>query len=298
MLQGRSLIILAVAILLGICAVIVANAYLGGVQQQQTQPDASKGMVKIAVAASPLDFGAPVTPEKVRFVDWPSWSVPEGAFRSVEQLFPAGKTHVVLRPMAANEPLLSSKLSGEGGRATLAALLRPEMRAFSVRVSDSSSVAGFVLPGDVVDVLITRSAAAQNAQQITDVLLQNVRVIAIDQDASDAKSDPRVGKTATLEVSQTDAQKLALAQQVGSLSLALKKAADDPRPMVETVATDDLRDRAYAGGFSSPGPAASIAAPLHRVRYGFVAPRRKPLTVEVVRGVTSKDYEVGRYVGY
>ena len=101
MLQGRSLIILAVAILLGICAVIVANAYLGGVQQQQTQPDASKGMVKIAVAASPLDFGAPVTPEKVRFVDWPSWSVPEGAFRSVEQLFPAGKTHVVLRPMAA-----------------------------------------------------------------------------------------------------------------------------------------------------------------------------------------------------
>ena len=302
MLQGRSLIILAVAILLGICAVIVANAYLGGVQQQQTQTDTSKGMVKIAVAASALEFGAPVTPEKVRFVDWPGWSVPEGSFRSVEQLFPAGKTHVVLRPMAANEPILSSKLSGEGGRATLAALLRPEMRAFSVRVSDSSSVAGFVLPGDVVDVLITRSAAAQaaaqNAQQITDVLLQNVRVIAIDQDASDAKSDPRVGKTATLEVSQTDAQKLALAQQVGSLSLALKKAADDPRPMVETVASDDLRDRAYAGGFSSPGPAASIAAPVHRVRYGFVTPRRKPLTVEVVRGVTSKDYEVGHYVGY
>jgi len=250
------------------------------------------------VAGSPLDFGAPVTPEKVRFVDWPSWSVPEGSFSSVEQLFPAGKSHVVLRPMAANEPILSSKLSGEGGRATLAALLRPEMRAFAVRVSDSSSVAGFVLPGDVVDVLITRTAGTENAQQITDVLLQNVRVIAIDQDASDAKSDPRVGKTATLEVSQTDAQKLALAQQVGSLSLALKKAADDPRPLVETVATDDLRDRAYAGGFSSPGPAASIAAPLHRVRYGFVAPRRKPLTVEVVRGVTSKDYEVGRYVGY
>ena len=298
MLQGRSLIILAVAILLGICAVIVANAYLGGVQQQQVQSDTSKGMVKIAVAASALDFGAPVTPEKVRFVDWPGWSVPQGSFNSVEQLFPAGKTHVVLRPMAANEPILSSKLSGEGGRATLAALLRPEMRAFAVRVSDSSSVAGFVLPGDVVDVLITRGAGSDNAQQITDVLLQNVRVVAIDQDASDDKSDPKVGKTATLEVSQTDAQKLALAQQVGSLSLALKKAADDPRPMVETVATDDLRDRAYAGGLSSPGPAPSIAAPLHRVRYGFISPRRKPLTVEVVRGVTSKDYEVGRYVGY
>ena len=298
MLQGRSLIILAVAVLLGICAVIIANSYLGGVQQQAQQADAGKGMVKIAVARSPLEFGTPVTPDKVRFVDWPSWSVPEGSFNSTEQLFPAGKTHVVLRPMAANEPILSSKLSGEGGRATLAALLRPDMRAFAVRVSDATGVAGFVLPGDVVDVLVTRSAGTDNAQQITDVLLQNIRVVAIDQDASDDKSDPKVGKTATLEVSQTDAQKLALAQQVGSLSLALKKAADDPRPMVETVATDDLRDRAYAGGFSSPGPAASIAAPLHRVRYGFVAPRRKPLTVEVVRGVTSKDYEVGRYVGY
>ena len=298
MLQGRSLIILAVAVLLGICAVIIANSYLGGVQQQAQQADAGKGMVKIAVARSPLEFGTPVTPDKVRFVDWPSWSVPEGSFNSTEQLFPAGKTHVVLRPMAANEPILSSKLSGEGGRATLAALLRPDMRAFAVRVSDATGVAGFVLPGDVVDVLVTRSAGTDNAQQITDVLLQNIRVVAIDQDASDDKSDPKVGKTATLEVSQTDAQKLALAQQVGSLSLALKKAADDPRPLVETVATDDLRDRAYAGGFSSPGPAASIAAPLHRVRYGFVAPRRKPLTVEVVRGVTSKDYEVGRYVGY
>jgi len=298
MLQGRSLIILTVAVLLGICAVIIANAYLGGVENRAVDQAAGKGMVRIAVANGPLDFGVPVTPDKVRFVDWPSWSVPDGSFNSTEQLFPAGKTHVVLRPMTANEPILSSKLSGEGGRATLAALLRPDMRAFAVRVSDATGVAGFALPGDVVDVLITRNVGGENAQQITDVLLQNVRVIAIDQDASDSKSDPRVGKTATLEVSQTDAQKLALAQQVGSLSLALKKAADDPRPMVETVATDDLRDRAYAGGLSSPGPAPSIAAPLHRVRYGFISPRRKPLTVEVVRGVTSKDYEVGRYVGY
>jgi pilus assembly protein CpaB len=298
MLQGRSLIILIVAVLLGICAVIIANAYLGGVENRAVDQAVGKGMVRIAVANGPLDFGAPVTPDKVRFVDWPSWSVPQGSFNSTEQLFPAGKTHVVLRPMAPNEPILTSKLSGEGGRATLAALLRPDMRAFAVRVSDATGVAGFALPGDVVDVLITRNVGGENAQQITDVLLQNVRVIAIDQDASDAKSDPRVGKTATLEVSQTDAQKLALAQQVGSLSLALKKAADDPRPIVETVATDDLRDRAYAGGLSSPGPAASIATPAHRVRYGFVAPRRKPLTVEVVRGVNSKDYEVGHYVGY
>jgi pilus assembly protein CpaB len=299
MLQGRSLVILAFAILFGICAVIVANAYLGGVENRKADETVGKGMVRIAVANAPLDFGQPVTPEKVRFVDWPSWSVPEGAFTSTEQLMPAGKQHVVLRPMAVNEPILASKLSGEGGRATLAALLRPDMRAYAVRVSEVSGVAGFVLPGDTVDVLITRQPADEAAQQITDVLLQNVRVIAIDQSAKDDKSDPMIGKTATLEVSQTDAQKLALAQQVGSLSLALKKTAEEVRPMVETVSTEDLRDGAYVGGYSARYATAPSAAatPVHRVRYGS-APRKKTMTVEVVRGVTSKDYEVGRYVGY
>lgn len=292
MFQGRSFIILAVAALLGICAVIVANSYMGGVQQKQ-EPS-NKGMVRIAVANASLDFGTPISSEKVRFVDWPSWSVPEGAFTSTEQLFPAGKTHVVLRPMAVNEPILASKLTGEGGRATLAAVLRPGMRAFAVRVSDASGVGGFALPGDVVDVLITRQPPGDNVPQITDVLLQNIRVIAIDQNAKDDKSDPIVGKTATLEVDQIQAQKLALAQQVGALSLALKKPDDEAKPLVETVGIDDLRDGAYAGSYSS----APAAAPIHRVRYGFTAPRRKPLTVEVVRGVASKDYEVGRYVGF
>ena len=301
MLQGRSLIILAFAILFGICAVIVANAYLGGVESRKAEEAVGKGMVRIAVANTPLEFGQPVTPEKIRFVDWPSWSVPEGAFTSTEQLMPAGKQHVVLRPMALNEPILASKLSGEGGRASLAALLRPDMRAYAVRVSETTGVAGFVLPGDTVDVLITRQPAGEGQQQITDILLQNVRIIAIDQMASDDKSDPMVGKNATLEVSQADAQKLALAQQVGSLSLALKKPAEEARPIVETVSTEDLRDRAYAGGYLSPGPSAATGAPapvVRRVRYGGAPRPKKTMTVEVVRGVNSKDYEVGRYVGF
>jgi len=299
MLQGRSLIILAFAILFGICAVIVANAYLGGVESQKAQEVQGKGMVRIAVANAALEFGQPVTSEKVRFVDWPSWSVPEGAFTSTAQLMPAGKQHVVLRAISVGEPILASKLSGEGGRATLAALLRPDMRAYAVRVSEVTGVAGFVLPGDTVDVLITRQPVGDGAQQITDVLLQNIRVIAIDQSAKDDSSDPMVGKTATLEVSQTDAQKLALAQQVGSLSLALKKPAEEVRPLVETVGTDDLRDGAYAGSYSSRSAPSVAAGPVHRVRYGFARPAaKKTTTIEVVRGVASKDYEVGRYVGF
>lgn len=297
MLQGRSLVILFIAVLLGVAAVVVANAYLGGIERQQEQR--SEGMVRIAVARVPLDFGATITPEKVRFIEWPSWSVPDGAYTSSAQLMPSGTTHVVLRPMGPNEPILASKLSGEGGRATLAAMLRPDMRAFAVRVSEVSGVAGFVLPGDVVDVLVTRQPTGDaSGDQITDILLQNIRVIAIDQDASDAKSDPRVGKTATLEVNQTDSQKLALAQQVGSLSLALKRPADGPRTMVETVGTEDLRDNAYAGGFTGPsatGPA--VYRRQQRLRI-TTASRAPSMTVEVVRGTESKSYEVGRYVGF
>jgi pilus assembly protein CpaB len=296
MLYGRSLIIFGIAVLLGLAAVLVANAYLGGVADREAKH--SGGMVKVAVARVPLDFGAAVTPEKVRYVDWPNWSVPEGTFTSDAQLLPMGKQRLVLRPMAVNEPILNSKLSGEGGRATIAAMLRPDMRAFAVRVSEVSGVAGFVLPGDVVDVLVTRTLTDSNSQQITDVLLQNVRVVAIDQDANDGKSDPRIGKTATLEVSQADAQKLALAQQIGSLSLALKKPSDQTSAAVRTVGTQDLRDGAHLSGpVAVASNNVSVPRVWRAVHRPSLAPVLRTITVEIVRGTTGKDYEVGHHVG-
>ena len=84
MLQGRSLIILIFAVIFGIAAVIVANSYLGGVESRKAAEVQNKGMVRIAVANAALEFGQPLTSEKVRFVDWPSWSVPEGAFTYAE----------------------------------------------------------------------------------------------------------------------------------------------------------------------------------------------------------------------
>lgn len=300
--RGQGLIILGVAILIGLAAVFLANSYLGRVQEQQTT--SAQGMVKVAVASVPLDFGTPITPDKVRLVDWPAGALPAGTFSSIPQLLPMNHTRVALRPMAANEPILRSKISGEGGRAAISAVLDPTKRAVAVRVGDVAGVAGFVLPGDVVDVLITRTPMVANgsSQQITDILLQKVRVIAIDQDASDSTDKPAIGKTATLEVAQVDAQKLALAQQVGQLSLALVNPASETSPTVETVSTDDLRDGAYVGGYSDgapryqPGPI-SYAPP--------TAPRMPPkppapnpdLTVMIVRGTKDSSYEVGRYVG-
>jgi len=299
--RGQGLIILGVAILVGLAAVFLANSYLGRVEQQQTTT--TQGMVKVAVASVPLDFGTPITPDKIRMVDWPANSLPEGTFSSVPQLLPMNHTRVALRPMAANEPILRSKISGEGGRAAISAVLDPTKRAVAVRLSDVAGVGGFVLPGDVVDVLVTRTPMNPNgnSQQITDILLQKVRVIAIDQDASDNTDKPAIGKTATLEVAQVDAQKLALAQQVGQLSLALVNPASETSPTVETVSTDDLRDGAYVGGYSDGAPRYQPPPLLSAPPTGPRAAPRKPanpdLTVMIVRGTKDSSYEVGRYVG-
>src|SRR3546814_2764527 len=98
----------------------------------------------------------PLRREQLRLVKWPGDAVPEGAFASIEALVGGEEERVVLRTLEVNEPVLENKISGFGGKASLAAILSPEMRAVTIRVNDVAGVAGFVLPGDRVDVLLTR----------------------------------------------------------------------------------------------------------------------------------------------
>lgn len=302
--RNQSIIMLAIAIVVGLAAVFLANTYLGRVEQAQTH--SVQGTRKVAVARVPIDFGTQITADKVRLIDWPADSIPAGAFHSIEQLLPMGKPRVALRPILTDEAILRPKLAGEGGRATISAVLKPDMRAAAVRVNEVAGVAGFVLPGDVVDVLITRTPTdlTGNSGQITDVLLQKVRVIAIDQDANDSADKPVIGKTATLEVSQLDSQKLALAQQVGTLSLVLRTMTGEPNPVVETVSVDDLRDGAFVGGYNRPQPAnfrTTDPAPARPRAARPVQPRAAAAPaseqVQVVRGTQDKSYEVRRYAG-
>jgi pilus assembly protein CpaB len=157
-----------------------------------------------------------------------------------------GNPRLALAPIAANEPILPQRISGPGGRATLSGVIRTGMRAATIRVDDVMGVAGFVLPGDFVDVLVTRDDGEDSSKKMrTDILLESVRVLAVDQTASGEKNDPVVAKAATIEVSPEQAQKLALAGQVGTLSLALR-GAEDPlssagAAAARTVRTADLR---------------------------------------------------------
>lgn len=315
--KRQTLIALGVAIILGLLAVFLANTYLTGRERQLAQ--SPQGMVRVAVASVPLNYGDDVTMEKVKFVSYPKASLPPGAFHTTAALLPEGKRRVALRPIQVNQPLLASDLSGEGQNASIAALLPDGMRATTVRINDVSGVAGFIKPNDTVDVLITRQALAgagtgsEDRGEVADVLLQNVRVIAMGQSASGGKGQARVTRSATLEVTPVDAQKLVLGQQLGSLSLVLRKPGDEQNiPRVETVSLNDLRYSYYSslppGKSAVPGP--SAAAPPPAVQQARIArlsqPRRAPpvqratapappstSTVSVTRGTETRDYEVG-----
>jgi pilus assembly protein CpaB len=134
--------------------------------------------------------------------------------------------------------MLASKMTGPGQRATLSAMLRDGLKAVTVRVNDVDGVGGFVLPGDHVDVSLTRQIDKGNAT--SEVVLQNVRVLAIDQTADERLEKPAVVKAVTLEVDVIGAQKMSLAASVGSLSLILRKAGEANNQYTRRITLSDL----------------------------------------------------------
>ena len=170
-------------------------------------------------------------------VEWPGKSLPAGAFAKIDDVLKGGK-RVALTAIEPNEPVLSTKITGPGQRATLSAMLRDGLKAATVRVNDIDGVGGFVLPGDHVDVALTRAVDKSNAS--TEVVLQNVRVLAIDQIADERIEKPSVVKAVTLEVDVVGAQKLSLAASVGTLTLMLRKAGEANNQYTRKITLTDL----------------------------------------------------------
>jgi pilus assembly protein CpaB len=302
----RNAIIAGIAVVLGLFAVIMANSWFSGVEEQQARAAEEQQLVRIAVANQDMEFGSPLTQDNVRLASWPANSVPQGAYSEadVQRLLAGG--NVAIRPITRGEPILLSRISE---RAVLSANLPPDMRAVTVPVDAVSGVAGFVTPGDVVDVLLTRQIPGDGASgddKMTNVILERVQVLAIDLRAGEANTEAALGKTATLQVTPPDAQKLVLATQVGRLSLALRNVEDPVGGTLgRIVSSRDLGGGLYIRGRPTAGAAPQqIAAVANRAanvapNATIAAQSRRPSgpTMLVVRGTASNVEEVQRH-GY
>jgi pilus assembly protein CpaB len=259
--RSSTIIMIAVAAVFGLLAVFVAQSWLNSqaearlksLEAQKTKPSATQTLV---VASKQLRFGNELSPSVLREMAWPTDALPQGAFKSIQDMLAQGK-RVVLTAIEANEPVLASKITGQGQRATLSAMISDGHKAMTIRVNDVDGVAGFVLPGDRVDVMLSRQI--DKGAAINDVVLKNTKVLAIDQLADERTDKPSVAKAVTLEVDIGGAQKLALAAQIGTLALALRKAGDSEPTASRPITLSDLMNSKTSSDPDDHGKFATIS---------------------------------------
>ncbi len=288
----RTIASFAIAILLGLVAVVMVRSYLGRATHDAGGAKAVAGGSPVVVAVQTIERGALLQPSLLKVVNYPADSVPAGAFTDLSQFTGSGPTaRIALRAIAANEPIQASKVSGPGGRSTLSGVVTTGMRAISLRSGDVAGVAGFVLPGDRVDILLTRQIGeGATAQTVTQALAENVRVLGIDQSDDTEADKPQVAKAVTVEVTPEQAQAIALAQSVGSISLALRQVADDSALVRKATTVTDLgRFGARSQPALAGGPAPAAAAP----KPAASAPGM--VEIHVTRGTEISGYPVKAY---
>lgn len=285
--RQKAVLMLLLACAMGGVAVFLARGWLErqvrpqvvATAPAQPQPQA---MTTVVVAKHPLRFGDELNRENLRVVSWPNDAVPDGGFTSIDDILTGKERRVALRDIGVNELVLKTRVSGFGGRATLSALVGSDMRAVTIRVNDVQGVAGFVLPGDRVDVIFTRpegagEAANSHTPPVTDVLLQNLKVLAIDQFADSQAEKPLPAKAVTLEASPENAQKLTLAAQVGTLALALRNFGDTEVAQGGRITVNGLLTRT-----SEAAPTEPTAEPVRPLSY----------SVRILRGTDESTQEV------
>src|SRR5688572_13493830 len=232
--QNRLKIALVVAVFFGL---IAAYGIYNFLSQQQREADSLRASNQnIVVAAQDILPGTTLNDESlkkglIKTTPWPKSSIPAGAFSSPQQVF--GKVNRV--KILANEPILESRLAGEGAGLTIR--LESGKRALALRVDEIVGVSGFIVPDDRVDIILTTTplGAAQDAK-ISKIVLQNKRVLSVAQSTEQKDGKPQLARSITLEVTPEEAEKLSLAYQEGPIVLALRGLGDDTEP--KTIGTN------------------------------------------------------------
>jgi pilus assembly protein CpaB len=276
--RSNNLIVLIVAVVLGGVAALLARNWL--ISHGQT---AEAGT--IVVAAVPLAFGAQLSAENLNEIPWAAGDLPKGAYATKQAVLKDGR-RMALAAIARNEPILHDKITAPGQRATLSTVLGPDKRAVTIRVDDVRGVAGFIQPGDRVDVVLIRTGAeSKNGESYSDVILQAAKVLAIDQITGERTEQATIAKAVTLEVSAEDAQKILLGTNIGRLSLVLRQPDETGDEVIRRVTERDL----------NTAPAPVVSTPREPVAPVVVAaaapaevPSMRPITIWL--GMNSQQY--------
>jgi pilus assembly protein CpaB len=265
--QKRLVIFLIVALVIGLLAARYVFVQLRSARQEAVR---SAPTGRIVVAARRIGLGERLASSDLRTIPWPDTTKPAGAFERIDDC--AGRA--LIAPAVENEPILEEKLAAREAGGGLSVAIPEGMRAISVRVDDVVSVAGFVVPGTTVDVLVTGSTA--NGDSVTRTPLQGLRVLAVGQKVEqDREGKPQTYTVVTLLVLPEEAEKLSMASTEGKIHLALRNTIDTKQANPPPVNRNSL----FAG---APPPA---AAPKIRRASPPPAPKPpEPYTVDVIRG--------------
>jgi len=261
--NGRSIVMLVVALLAGLAAVLLAARWI----REQSQVSAGR----VAVAMMDVQLGARLTPEMILMIDWPVSNLPAGVFKDPAVL----NGRVVRTTLTRGEPILEGKLAPVGTQGGLSAVVAEGKRAITVRVNDVVGVAGFALPGNYVDIMVNTQGEGSKGndkdRSISKIVLEHILVLAVAQEAGRDETKPKVVNAVTLEVSPEEAEMLDLARSVGTLSLVLRNQVDQTSTQT-TGATKEI----LLAATKPPPPVVSsapVAAPVPKV---VASPVRKP----------------------
>jgi pilus assembly protein CpaB len=242
-----------------------AREYLNGARAEATT-DPAAAFVTVVVASRDITFGQIITPQLLKTMSWPREALPSEAVTDLSSMLAAPGTppRRATHQIAQGEIVLVSKVSDFGEKVTIVQSLGANTRAMAIKVDAETAVGGLVTPGDTVDIVMTQG---QDALITATTILQNIRVVGVDQDTDETKQSPDVARTVTVEVTPEQGQKLALAQKAGALSLTLRTLDQVEDTPLKQIRLADLFNEERPVDVAAPAaPAAEPVRTTIRVR--------------------------------
>lgn len=255
---SKAWLMIALSLLAALGTVLLASTWM-------SRP-AQLSLNRIAVANSDINPGTRLTADMLRLVEWPADSIPAGSFTDMKKL----DSRVARVSFVRGEPIVEARLAVPGAAGGLSAVVAEGKRAMTVRVNDVIGVAGFALPGNFVDILVSTQNEAharddspqpRGEQRISKLVLERILVLAIAQESSQNDMRPKVVNAVTLEVIPEQAEKLDLARNVGELALVLRNQVDVTPALTEGATKQSLLQQPVAPA----KPAVQVKAPVRKV---------------------------------